>query len=579
MKKNGFSRRVLILGAIKLSMLLIIISRFVYLQLLQTQNFKLLARQNSIRFIPIPPPRGRILDRNRILIAGNRLVYKATISKYHITQINLIEKRLKQILNIKNLNISALNEQSQSSEYITIKEDISWDEIAKIKADFTLQNVEILKDYKRFYTDIAPHIIGHLGAPTKSDINQLNLQANHILKIGVSGIEKACNKDLIGMPGMIQVEVNAKNNAVRELEYKPPIQGKEIVLSINAAMQKATQEELEKIDGGAILISLENYNILAMHSSPAFDPNEFVRGIKQEKWSSLQNNPNNPLINKVISAAYAPGSVFKIISALALLKANIDPNTRIHCKGAHKIGNRVMHCWRKFGHGSVDLRSAISESCNVFFYVMSANLKIHHITDTAFELGLGALTGIELPSESAGLIPDKKSMNARGIYQKLLPGDIANIVIGQGYVLTTLMQLAVMISRVATGNLITPTIFAKAPNFKQYKKINVESSHLEILRQSLNLYNPSNIKSVINHTNQKKSSNWNIAGKTGTAQIKSKKLNEKHAGKTDADHGFFVGFAPFDNPKYAIATMVMHGGWGSASALPLAMKILQKCIQ
>nr|WQM43423.1 penicillin-binding protein 1a [Candidatus Lariskella arthropodarum] len=577
-KKRIFSRRALIIGAIKTAMLGGLCSRYYYLQLIESKKYEVLADNNRIKLIITAPLRGVVLDRNNKELISNKLSYKAVLDSVPQKRAKQIIIKLYEILGIKHQisdkaieNIMRnLSERGQT----VIMKNIVWSDIAKIEESVDLSGIEVIREQKRIYLigeDIA-HITGYISKPNAKEVSNATIKNYQEFQIGKNGVEKTFNQDLLGTPGSRRIEVNSLGKFVREISIYKSIPANALKLSISLEVQKIVAKYISQICASAVLLDIRSGEVLAMHSTPSYDPNKFVGGISLKDWKEIHNNPEHPLINKAISIPYPPGSTFKIVTTLAALQNNLDPNRKIMCSGSFSLGGRIFRCWKKGGHGLVNMEEAIAGSCNVYLYTIGLQVGIGAIAQAAELLGLGQVSGIELPFENSGVIPDRNWKRQR-FGQTWQQGDTVNASIGQGYVLATPIQIANMMARVASGTAVVPTILHNNGN-EQAKSLNIRNSYLDILRSGL--YGVFNKHFGAAYTKRRVYRDGiKISGKTGTAQVIAlKKQGEKHEKVQHRDHGLFAGFFPADNPKYAIAVVAEHGGWGFQSALPVALNII-----
>ncbi len=385
---------------------------------------------------------------------------------------------------------------------------------------------------------------------------------------------------LRGKAGISHIEVDAhgyvKRTTLPELSQNME-PGKDLKISINIDLQAYIANLTKEQRCSVVLMNVHNGLINAMTSTPSFDPNLFLSGIDNSAWQNLINNPAKPLVNKAVSSQYPPGSTFKIAVALAALEHGFNPEQKINCKGKIKLGRRWFHCWKEEGHGQINLPEAIAQSCNCYFYKMGHEVGIDKISNMAYELGLGAKTSNNFYNEKTGNIPTKKWKKQR-FNQNWVLGDTYNSSIGQGYVEVTNIQLAVMMARIITAKKITPTI--TSDNKQHFTELNFKAKHIALILKSM--FNVVNDKTGTAYYSKLSNNDYHLCGKTGTAQVIAIDHNkqEEDVAFNKQNHGLFVGFAPYHQPKYAISIIVEHGKSGSASAAPIAKKIfLNLCLK
>ena len=570
-----FSRRAFIVLFGKLVILGIILFRLLVLQIFKMREYKTLSDKNRIKFILIYPQRGQIKDINGKLLAYNQETYKVYFYRQKGISYKKILESIFSILGTPNQSKLSLLNSIKKTPYlkpIAIKDGVSWNDVVRIESEtHKLPGVFVEKSFKRYYPlrkELA-HVIGYIGFPSKNEVSIYKLQHARESKIGKSGVESYLNHSLIGKFGAKRVEVNASRIIIRDLSVKPSVAGIDAVLTINIDLQKFLYNLVSSSNNAAAsLLDINTGNILAMCSSPSFDPNLFSTEFDKREWQNLLQNPNSPFINKVISKAYPPGSTWKIIVALAILESGIGPNEEVLCNGAIKVGNRVFKCWKKSGHGYVNLYKAIPYSCNCYFYKMGIDVGINNIYKTAEILGFGSKIGIELAGESKGINPNK-IWKETSLHEKWTHGDTANSSIGQGFTLATPLQLLMLISRVASGKIVHPSLLNNhRKNISA--KLPFKKSSLDAVKRGLvDVINSSQGTSFRARIKDKR---FLMAGKTGTAQVVSRDTANE-TGKVRS-HSIFVGYAPIENPKYASVVVVDNAGWGSAAAAPIGRDIL-----
>jgi penicillin-binding protein 2 len=554
---------------------IIILLRLWQLQILNTEKYKKLAEQNRIRIIKIPAPRGIIYDRNGIPLVENIPSFAVSISPEYAYKVDI--NILAKILNLSAEEIEKKLSKKYESIYmpIRIKEDLTFKEIAMLEARRSeLPGLIIETEIKRHYPfgPATAHLLGYLGKITEEQIKD-NLQYKNLpsyFMVGQTGLEKIFDDKLRGTPGEKIVEVDALGRELRLIKESPPVKGEDIYLTIDALLQESAYKSLETLTGAFVAIKPDTGEILALVSSPSFDPNIFVEGVPQHYWNELINNPQNPLLNRVIQGLYAPGSTFKVITALAGLEEGVitPDKVLVNCTGGISFGAWTFGCWKKGGHGPVNLRKALVESCDVYFYELGRILGIKKIHKYATLLGLGSPTGFN-SDEKAGLVPDdewKKNDKKASWFL----GDTFNTSIGQGFLKVTPLQMArVMAIIVNEGVKVTPYIIRG--NEAKKENLNLNPKNLEIIKKALS--------AVVNEpegtASGARSYIIKFGGKTGTVQVISKKLKEKVSYKNIEHHAWFIGFAPTDNPEMAFSLIVEHGGSGGAVAAPVAKNILE----
>ncbi|MFK7761070.1 MAG: penicillin-binding protein 2 [Candidatus Midichloriaceae bacterium] len=572
-KYKIFTRRALVVGLTKGALISCLLGRFYYLQILKSNTYETLSNRNRLRVSLISPLRGDILDVNGKILANNTKIYSVIIKKKFKKNLKNIVEKINNVIIDQKISLSRILEKSKNisiSQSIKLIENISLQNAILLDSDPDLEEIEIIEEYSRRYQleGGAFHIIGYIGSVSMKDINADNLPKNYQFLTGKDGIEKQFNDVLQGKPGVKKFEVDARGNFTKKVDIIPPIVGKNINLSINKDVQKIIWNHIESYNGAILVSDLVKQKIIGMVSSPTVDPNIFIHGLSNAEWNEILQNKHHPLINKCISTQYHPGSVFKIVMFLSILKSGIDHKEKVFCPGYYKLGNRVYKCWNKYGHGNVDLDTAFAKSCNVYFFHQSLKVGINNISQIANLLGLGQKTNIDLPYEIDGVVPN---INWKGskYKQSWYLGDTINSSIGQGYLETTPIQLLQMVAKIATGKNFTPSVI-NDENYTENNELKINQRHLDMLRKSmLRVLYKSN---VINYNEGGVDEEFKMAGKTGTSQV----ISTKHNTENDLykDHSLFVGYAPYDSPRFAISTVIENGGWGSKTALPISRKIL-----
>ncbi len=584
-------RALMILGAMLFALFIIII-RLYYLQIFLSEKYTTMANDNRITTRILVPPRGRIYDRNGVTIANNAQNFQALIVAEQTQDIDKTLQAFSQIVNLDEDEIKKIKKEIKSHKSfvpIKIKEKLTWEEVSEILLNITdLSGIIIDEGLSRYYPhqESMAHLLGYVAAVSKSDKRDDPLFNVPGFQIGKSGIEKIYEDKLRGKSGYLKQEVNAVGRIMKEIEKKPGIPGEDITLTIDAELQKYAYELFEDQSGAAIVVDVNTGEILTFVSAPAFNPNTMSQGISHTEWQALLANEKKPLTNKTISGQYSPGSTFKMITAIAGLEEKvINTQTTVPCYGKMVLGNHPFHCWKKEGHGHEDVIDAIAHSCDIFFYEAALKTGIDKIAEVAKRFGLGKKTNTGFQNERAGLMPDTAWKQKR-FNERWQGGESVIAGIGQGYILTTPIQLALMTARLANGGYYVEPSFIKLTQEQKekIKKINVSNSHLETIKKGMyavvNERQGTAIASRFNLNGKK------MAGKTGTTQVKRISLKERQSGIIEQkdlpwkfrNHALFVGYAPHDNPKYAISVIVEHGGSGSADAAPIASKILQKAL-
>lgn len=584
-----FTRRALILGAGKGLLLGTILGRMTYLQLFEGDHYKNLANGNRIRLDLLAPNRGNIIDCNGVTLASNHKSFKAVILNDKSFDSQEITERISKLLDADQTFKDTLIKKLESSpkySFVIVKDNLTWEEVSRIEmyqAELPIVTVE--QGSCRFYpyAQATAHLLGYVQTANEQEALENRLLKVPGFKVGKAGIEKQFETHLRGQAGIRKVEINAKRKVVREIGVTSPIQGAKLQLTINADLQTHIAERLGREKSGcAIVMNVNDGSVLSLVSTPSFDTNLMVKGIDRANWENILHNPYNSLLNKATSGEYAPGSIFKTIVALAALeKGIINKNSSFFCRGYIELGNHRFHCHNKNGHGALNIERSMATSCDIAFYEIAQRLGIDAIAEMARLFGMGSKTGIEIPGEKNGLVPDKE-WKKKKFKQKWTLGESYNAGIGQGYLLATPLQITTLMSRIANGgHLVLPRI-ATGNLESNHDHLGISKSSIDLVKQSLfavmNSTEGTGYKSGIHHI-----PDFKLAGKTSSSQVKriSMKDREKglHRGKgrmwIEREHALYSGFAPFDNPKYAVTVVVEHGEWGGAVAAPIAKNIFE----
>ena len=594
-RENIFSRRTALVVGGQFALLSGLVARMYYLQVHQADRYRTLADENRINLRLLPPPRGFIVDRFGEAMAINVQNYRLVIIPEQAGDAPETLRRLVGLVEISDRDRRrVLREIKRRRAFVplTIRDGLSWSEVSRLEVNAPdLPGVDIDVGLSRFYPQgtVAAHILGYVSAVTEKLRTGDPLLELPGFRIGKRGIEKRHDLALRGSAGFSEVEVNAIGRVIRELRRREGQAGQRVDLTIDASLQAFVAERLavEK-SAAAVVLDVRNGEVLAMVSTPSFNPNAFNEGLSVPEWRRLVNNPLSPLTNKTISGQYAPGSTFKIAVMLAALEAGISPEQKVFCSGHIKLGNQRFHCWKRAGHGAMTMIEAMRESCDTWFYTIALKLGIDKIAEAAQRLGLGETLGVDLDGEKPGLIPTRAWKKAV-IGRRWQRGETLISAIGQGYVLTTPLQLAVMMARVINGgHAITPKIQREPPSGAGDEEIvSVDSPSIGYSAEALKLVATA-LDSVVNnprgtaYKSRIRTPSMAMGGKTGTAQVRRISVAERESGILknnqlmwrERDHALFVGFAPVNDPRYAISVVVEHGGGGSSKAAPIAKDIL-----
>ncbi len=569
----------------------ILLVRLWYLQVIKGDDLKQRSENNSIRFRKIMPLRGLIMDRNRHVMVDNRPSFDVLYMPSRGKHPDRLVEKIKELYSRRSLEFSydqPFPRQMKPYLPVRLEKNVSMEKVALIETNsLDLPGIYIDVSPVRLYLDgetIAP-VIGYTGEISKEELEKDDEYASGDI-IGKHGVEKFLDPYIRGSRGAELVEVNAHGKEIKNLGKIDPVSGYNVVLNIDADLQKTAWEAFEGRSGAAVALDPRSGAVLTMVSSPSFDPNLFNSGVSGEQWNKIANNPLTPLNNRVITGQYPPGSTYKLIVAAAALEEGlITPDTKFVCDGTYQFGNRTFRCWQKKGHGPVSLHRAMVESCDVYFYNVGRMLGVDKIAHYAKLFGLGGMTGIDLPNEKSGLIPTKqwKLAKRREAWQ---PGETISISIGQGFDLVTPLQLVSAYSALANGGILWKPQLVKSIETvegKIYKEFLPEQKgKLTLSKETLDLLGHA-LWGVVNEpTGTGKAArrpNADVCGKTGTSQVVGLPENEKSRrtkkiGVLQRDHALFVCFAPLANPEIAVAVIVENAGHGGVVAAPIARKIL-----
>jgi penicillin-binding protein 2 len=584
--KQLLTRRAFIFGVANVATMSVLLGRLYYLQFFRAEEYKTLAEGNRMKLLLMAPVRGMLLDRNGIPLANNQKNFRLFLDMDMAKNAKSALNALASVLTISDERIAQILSQAKGSRYsppVLIKEHLTWDELAQFEF-FKLNYPEIFMDIGqvRYYpfSEAASHLIGYVGTVAESeekDFPDQDLARLPDFKIGKSGVEKMLEKTLRGTGGVRQTEVNVHGVSVRELGRKEGKPGENSKLTIDSKLQAYTSARLANESAAVAVMNIHNGDILALASMPGYDPNSFSKGISAKYWGELQANIYNPLMNKAIAGQYPPGSTFKLAMGLAALDAKVvSPDHRIFCNGRFMFGNHQFTCWKPNGHGSVNLHDAIAQSCDVFFYTMAERLGIDNIANMARKLGLGKVTGLGLPGEKPGIVPDDKWKRTR-YNQSWQGGDTINVGIGQGYVLTTPLQLAVMTARIANGGFAVSPRLVADENHQELQPLGISQDYIAAIQDGMNAV--TNTPGGTAYGKRISDPRFLMAGKTGTSQVRKliqHGLDQNKLPWEQRHHAWFVAFAPVAAPKYAMAVIVEHGGGGASAAAPIARDVLFK---
>ena len=598
-KINVINRRLFIITAAKFLVFLGLTSRLFSLQVKQNNKYLTLSDKNRIREWKLHPVRGEFEDYFGNVIAGNNEVYQLHVIPEQVEDFRYIALRLKNILNLSEKEFQKVirkKNELKAWETIVVSDNLSWEQFSKVNNYLhdlvgvkTVLSISRIYPFKENYT----HVLGYVSQANEKDIiDNDNIKEKFVpgIRVGKTGLEKTFENTLLGENDIQRFEVNAYGRKISQLNYQKGSKGKDLKLTIDTEIQKLCTQLLKDKAGSICVMDIFSGEIIAMQSSPSFDPNLFLFGINQDDWQLIRNNPMKPLVNKTINGRYSPGSTIKPIVALSALENEIiNPEFTVHCKG-HKhpmeLYGQTYHCWKKEGHGFVNLKEGMKQSCDTYFYEVARRLGVDKLSVTAKKFGLGKkVFGDLFDNEKKGLVPNTTwKKNALG--QNWVLGETIITGIGQGFIQTTPIQLCLMTAQIANGGYkIYPKVILDNYNEYQdkYEPLIKKSNNIEIIQKAMfsstNEVRGTSYKSRINDPK------YQFAGKTGTAQVKriTKKDRELDL-KTfeipyeERDHALYIAFGPYKNPRYATSIIIEHGGSGSSTAAPIAKKLFKLII-
>jgi penicillin-binding protein 2 len=552
----------------------LLVGRLGWLAIAQNEKYQLLSENNRVQLIPVPPRRGWLIDRYGKPIAINKASFRVDIIPQQLDKGRDIVPDVAKLLDLEPDDVDRIRkelEQSRGFQPVSVADNVPYEQYAAITVRLPdLPGVAASQGFTRFYPggSTVGQLVGYVGAASAAEYEKENKNPLLLVpgvKIGKEGLEKELESTLRGQPGGQRVEVTARGKLVKELDPKPDISGGTVQLTIDSDLHQYAARRIGDQSASVVVIDVANGDILAMPSMPSFDPNNFSDGISQAEWKMLSGDDHLPLVDKTVESLYPSGSTIKPSMALALLNAGVDRKQIVVCTGAFQLGNHTFHCDRR--HGPVDMDSAVVHSCDVYFYSMCLRVGAEKLAPMVRSMGFGEKFDLPFDHQRYGTIPDPDWMMRK--YHRAWQGyDTVNMSIGQGMVLINPLQLAVMASRLATGKRVVPRLLKSRPIAPQ-TQLAVDQDHLDFIRKAM--------WGVVDHGTAAAAKfpidGVQMAGKTGTAQTHNLSAGERgnYTSATWAlrDHSLFMGFVPFDNPRYAAGTIVEHGGFGAAVAAPL----------
>jgi penicillin-binding protein 2 len=599
LKLNSINRRMFILAAAKVILLGGIVSRLFFLQIKENKKYLTLSDKNRIREWKLPPVRGHFEDYFGNTIAGNFEAYELHLIPEEIENFKYTINRVRNILQLSENQFQKIlkkKDQIKPWENLIVSNNLTWENFSKINNNlYDLNGVKPVISVSRNYPfkENYTHVLGYVSQANEQDIISNEIIKEKFvqgLKVGKIGLEKTFENDLIGTNSIERYEVNAYGRRISQLEFQKGNKGKTIKLTIDTEIQKLANQLLAEKAGSICVMDIFTGHVIAMHSSPSFDPNKFVFGINTDDWQLIRNDPMKPLVNKSLTGNYSPGSTIKPIVALSALENKIiSTNFRVNCKGHKKpleLYGQTYHCWKKEGHGIVDMREAMKQSCDTYFYEVARRLGVDKLSETAKKFGLGKKVFEDLfEIEKSGLVPSTSwKKNILGINWVL--GETIITGIGQGYIQTTPIQLCLMTAQIANGgHKIIPKLIvdSKTDDEDKFSLIVEDEKNMKLVQDAM--FSSTNEVRGTSYKSRIDDPKYQFAGKTGTAQVKriSKQdreldLDTSEIPYEERDHALYIAFGPYKNPRYAVSIVIEHGGSGGAVAAPLAKQLFKKII-
>ncbi|MDC3403911.1 penicillin-binding protein 2 [Candidatus Pelagibacter sp.] len=604
-----------IIGAAKFIIFSGIIVRLFSLQIKDNKKYSTLSDKNRLREWRLPPIRGEFLDYFDNVIAGNNRVYELHVIPEQVEDFRYLIVRLKEILNLTNNQFEKIIKQKKQQkpwETLIVSKNLTWEEFSKVNHYLydlvgAKPVISVSRNYP--YDESYTHVLGYVSEASENDIlNNQSIKDNLVpgLKVGKTGLEKSFEDQLIGTNGIQRYEVNAYGKRINQVDQIDGLKGNTIKLTLDTEIQKKSAELLRGMAGSINVMDIYTGDIIAMQSSPSFDPNLFIFGISQDDWQLIRNNPLKPLVNKSLSGLYSPGSTFKPMVALSALENNIiTKNFKVNCTGKTEMYGQTYHCWKEKGHGVVNLKEAMKQSCDTYFYEIARKLGVDRLRETSIKFGLGdKVLDKTFNNEKKGLVPNTK-WKKNNLGKGWVLGETLITGIGQGYIQTTPLQLCLMTAQLANGGFkIYPKItinekdktaveikelmeegqdFINSFNEDQYTKLFDEKENIELIRNSM--FASTNEIRGTSYSSRIEDPKYQFAGKTGTSQVKriteaerELDLATKDIDYKNRDHALFIAFGPFKNPRYALSIVIEHGGSGSSVAAPLAKELFKLII-
>lgn len=576
-RNQTITRRSFMIMSGQAGLLSILTGKMLYMQVVDAKKYRILSDKNRINLVMLAPARGEILDSHKKVMCTNHSAFRLILNKTENPKYEEVVQKVASLLALSKIDCELLEKVAlkiPKKQPSPLFENLSWNQVAIIEENIdSLPGIYIdTGQYRKYnFPYIMSHPIGYISTLNKQDKIELDLKNVGDFQIGKNGVEKYYEAQLQGSFGMQEIEVNAHGMLVREISKISSTPGTDIQTNIDSDIQTIAMDILSPKGASAVVLDLEDGKVVTMASTPGFDPNKFIGGVSQDYWQKLLNDPYKPLINKAVQSNYPPGSIFKMIVILAALESGMDPNIKVSCTGHSVLGDSYFRCWYRPGHGDLNMAQAIEQSCNSYMYYIAKIVGIKKISEVARKFGLGTNTGVDLPSESSGLIPDELWKKTR-FKEAWHIGDTLNTSIGQGFALTTPIQLARLCGAIATGGkLFVPRIVGTTG----FSIVDIDPEHLNFVKNGMN--NVINSTSGTAYSQRIIHNDWKMAGKTGTSQVRAKtgdiNLNSS-VPWASRNHALFIGYAPVEKPRFAVSVAVDHGGGGGSVAAPIAKELL-----
>jgi penicillin-binding protein 2 len=596
-RSSVFTRRALLMMGGQVALLGGLAARLYQVQVVDGTRYATLAEENRVSARLIAPPRGRMLDRFGTVVAGNRLNWRALLVAEQTSNTTATLDNFSRIVPLAEYERTRIDRdlhRHRSFIPTMVREFLSWEEMAAIEVSAPdLPGILVDVGTSRMYPfgEQLAHVAGYVAPPTEADVADDPDLALPGIRVGRAGVEKQHDRDLRGSAGAVQLEVNALGRVIRELDRQEGVAGEDVGLTIDVALQQAVLGRLGDECASCVVLDCRNGEVLAMGTNPSFDPALFNAGVTQAQWTEWAQDKRTPLLNRAAAGVYAPGSTFKMAVAMAGLESGIvSPGDVVHCPGYLELGNARFHCWRQGGHGTLDLRGGLKNSCDVYFYETARRVGIDRIAAMAHRFGLGTELAIDLPGARPGFIPTREWRISQG--HAWNAGDTVVSGIGQGYIQVTPLQLATYAARVATGREVQPHLTRKLGGVLQtgsqaadWLSLNLSDRSLHVVREGMwaVVNEPGGTAPSAKLSDQR----WQMAGKTGSSQVRRVSREQREGGHFDSSklpwefrpHALFVAYAPYDDPRYALSVVVEHGNAGAAAAAPIARDIMTVALQ